>query len=49
MRLLTNLSLRYSALVVVAFALLTVFFGYRATQEDIEGLKTAVAQDSAGR
>jgi hypothetical protein len=24
-------------------------FGYRATQEDIEGLKTAVAQDSAGR
>jgi len=40
--LLTNLALRYSIVVVIAFALLTVFFGYRATQITTDGRTDAM-------
>jgi len=41
-RLLTTLALRYSVLVVVAFALATVFLGYRATQVTTDGRTDAL-------
>jgi len=41
-RFLTHLALRYSVLVVIAFALLTAFFAYRATQVATDGRTDAL-------
>ncbi|MDZ7706647.1 MAG: MMPL family transporter [Trueperaceae bacterium] len=42
MRLLTALALRYSVVVVIVFAVLTAFFGYRATQVTTDGRTDAL-------